>query len=555
MTFVQAKTSADPTVASTTVSVTITAGGAGNHIMGMVAVQNTGITLNSVKDNNGVTYTIQDNASDAPNGTEGWSFYKENISGAPTSIIATFSTSVLARIQIVEWSGLQSSSSLDGHSANPITAVGTVYTLTSITTTADGDLIYAAATTDSTGGTTMTAGSGFTLRNAGTGTQNAYDETQVQATHGAIAPTLNVNVSGSKCLGFVLAFKAAVATPKWIPNADPQHSVAVSSHVQAAAVAIAAASGLVWAPHPIPVTPNTKVAGWYQPLGVAPPVAQAQLGSSFVPFNTPQITAGTPQGWESIASAAPAVAQVNAPQLPFIVPPFAVPSGWQSTSALAPPVALPQFGYSFVPLNTVQTNTATIDKWQQPLSIPVLAPPVQLGASFVPFNTFQINTAPLGWYQALATTPPTSPAQQGAAVLSYNIAPTINTIVGTGWFQALAVTPPAPLSQTGAAFVPFNTTQIVAATFTLAWQQPLASTPAPALAQSGSISLSYNIQPLLNTVVGMPWQQPLSTAVPVAIAYQGQSFVPYNTAQTIVVTTIQHSNPFMATVGAMTCIN
>jgi len=279
-----------------------------------------------------------------------------------------------------------------------------------------------------------------------------------------------------------------------------------------------------------------------------------------------------------------------------------VPSGWQSTSALTPPAAKPQLGSFFVPFNIPQTNTATIDKWQQPFSTPVLSPAVQQGNTFVPFDTLQLNTAPLGWYQALATTPPEPPTQPGSSVLSYNIAPIINTISGMGWFQALASTPPGPPSQIGATFVPFDTAQISIVvspygwyqplslappvaqaiypetawipapfptftlawqqplsiapsvaivpytqpilvlstfpTFTLGWQQPLASTPLPSTAQLGSTSLSYTIQPLANTVVGIPWQQPLSTPLPVAVAYQSQFFVPYNTTQIIVVATL-----------------
>lgn len=289
-----------------------------------------------------------------------------------------------------------------------------------------------------------------------------------------------------------------VVTPKWVPNADPKHDVAISTHAKIAAIAVAA----VYA---------------------------------FVPFDTPQITSSVPSGWQSIALAAPTVAFINAPQLPFIVPPFHVPSGWQSTSTLTPPVAVPQQGNFFVPFNTLQTNTAF-----------------------------------LGWYQPLATTPSSPPAQQGSALLSYNPTPIINTITGMGWFQSLAATPSSPPSQIGASFVPLNTPQISTVvspygwyqplslappvavafypqtpwtpapfpTFTLAWQQPLALTPTTPLVQLGSTSLTYNIQPLANTVVGMPWQQPLSTALPVAIVYQGSSFVPYDTMQTIVITTL-----------------
>jgi hypothetical protein len=321
------------------------------------------------------------------------------------------------------------------------------------------------------------------------------------------------------------------ATTIWVPNTDPKHDVANSTHAKVAAVAVAAVYAFV--PFNTPQI-NTQVDGWQQPLSTAVQSPKVQLGSSYVPFIPSQAPTTPTWGWQSATPATPAVAFVNAPNLPFIVPPFAIPSGWQSTSALAPPVAKPQFGYTFVPFNTPQTNTAF-----------------------------------LGWYQALASTPPSPPAQQGFTSLSYNFVPPVNTIVGMGWYQALAPTPPAPPSQIGATFVPFNTPQITTVspwgwyqplslapaiaqailpetawvpgpfpTFTLAWQQPLASTPPPAQAQLGTTSLAYNIQPLANTVVGMPWQQPLSTPVPVAVAYQSQFFVPYNTTQTIVVTTL-----------------
>jgi len=325
----------------------------------------------------------------------------------------------------------------------------------------------------------------------------------------------------------------AAPTTAWVPQSDNNALIAASARSKVSAIALAA--GAVWVPVAPATPPNSKPAGWYQPLSIPLPAVRAQPGSSYVPFNTPQVATSVPGGWQSIPSAAPAVAKVNAPNLPFIVPPFVVPSGWQSTSAIVPPVARPQ-----------------------------------LGSAFVPFNTLQLNTAPLGWYQPLGTTPTAPPAQPGSAILSYNITQAINTITGMGWFQALAVTPQGPPSQIGATFVPFDTPQTTPAispygwyqplsiaplvaqaiytqpiwvpapfpTFTLAWQQSLAPTPSSPSTQFGSTSLSYNIQPLANTVIGMPWQQPLSTPMPVAVVYQSQFFVPYDTAQIIVTTTL-----------------
>ncbi len=418
----------------------------------------------------------------------------------------------------------------------------------------------------------------------------------------------------------------------WVPQGDNNALIAATTRSKISAIALAA--GAVWVPNAISNPPNSQPAGWYQPLSTPLPVAKAQLGSFFVPFNTPQVAVSAPWGWQSIPSAAPAIAKVpTTSTLTFVVPPFPVPKGWESRPLTAPPIGQAQQGSFFVPFNTLQITPTPSWGWYQSLSVApavakvnapnlpfitppfvvpsgwqstsALAPPIaapQLGSFFVPFDTLQLNTTPFEWYQALATTPSAPPVQSGSAILSYNIAPIINTISGMGWFQILATTPLGPPSQIGATFVPFDTTQIATAvspygwyqplslaplvaqaiytqpiwvpapfqtftlawqqplsaalpvaiapytqptwtpspftTFTLGWQQPLATTPLAPLIQLGSTSLSYAIQPLSNTVVGMPWQQPLSTPIPIAVVYQSPSFVPYDTAQIIVTTTL-----------------
>lgn len=290
----------------------------------------------------------------------------------------------------------------------------------------------------------------------------------------------------------------SVGASPWVANPDTNYSVVASASAKVAAVALAAAAGLVWVPRPIPVTPNTQPAGWYQPLGVAPPVAKAQPGYAFVPFNTPQVSPPVPRGWLSIASS-------------------------------PPPLVAPQPGYSFVPFNTRQTNTATIDKWQQPLSTPILAPAVQPGSTFVPFNTAQfIATPPWGWFQSLSTAPPITQPQPGAFFVPFN---TIQIVVAPpwGWHQSLPATPQAIAAiQSQPIWEPS-----AFPAFSLAWQQPLAATPTRFAAQQGILSLPFYTPVPANTVVGMPWQQPLSTALPVAVVYQAQFFVPYNTTQVV----------------------
>lgn len=206
-TFVQAAASADPTTASTTVSVTITAGATGDIIMGMVSAQSSGFTISSVKDNNGVSYNIVDTVNDTGNGQSTVSFYKENISGSPTSITATWATgSVLSRIEINEWSGIATTTPLDVHASGVQTSVGTTLSAPAVTTTVNGDLVYVAATTTSNAGTTMTAVTPFTLRNNHAGTENAYDETDVQATAGSITAQFTVSQTGTSDI-VVMAFK------------------------------------------------------------------------------------------------------------------------------------------------------------------------------------------------------------------------------------------------------------------------------------------------------------------------------------------------------------
>ncbi|SRR6266446_2709248 len=211
ITFVQKAISAD-NGSGTTVTVNITAGTTGNLICGSV-VWNDPQTLTSVKDNNGVTYNIVDNTDDAGDGVSMATFYLPNISGAPTSIIATFSASaIVTRIEVQEWSGVATTTPLDGHIAQQTS--GATVSSGNITTTVGGDLIYGSAIS-AISNTALTVGSGFTIRNSGQGSgfvRPMADESQIQSSAGTIAATFTSNPTTDTCIVAVMAFKAAAVT-------------------------------------------------------------------------------------------------------------------------------------------------------------------------------------------------------------------------------------------------------------------------------------------------------------------------------------------------------
>ena len=269
--------------------------------------------------------------------------------------------------------------------------------------------------------------------------------------------------------------------------------------------------------------------GWHQSLATAAPVAQPQAGSSFVPFNTPQVSGVVPQGWQTIQSAAPARAVINGgPSLTFAVAPFAVPSqGWQTQLSTAPPVAKAQQGFAFVPFDTKQINTVDIGKWQQPLSG---APPVaraQVGISLVPFDTRQINTVDIGkWQQPLSVAAPVAKAQPGSTFVPLDTAQTIPP-PPQGWQGPLSIAAPVAQAQQGLASVPFNTPQVTPAPPS-GWQTIVSNAPARPVVNSSA--LTFVVKP---PITPSGWQSQLSTAAPTAKAQAGFSSVPLNTAQVI----------------------
>src|SRR5258708_6148444 len=207
--FVQQAISAD-NGSGTTVSVTISVGTAGNLICGYVTWAEPQ-TLTNVKDNNGITYNIVDNQDDAGLGLFMAAFYKENISGAPASIIAPVSASKTGtRIEVQEWSGIATTSPLDGH-AMQLDVTGATISSGNIITTAAGDLVYGSSLDGISNGA-LSAGSGFTIRNNGSGAgfvRRMADESQIQSAAGSIAATFGLSPSADTGIAAVMAFKAA----------------------------------------------------------------------------------------------------------------------------------------------------------------------------------------------------------------------------------------------------------------------------------------------------------------------------------------------------------
>lgn len=208
--------------AGTTTSVTITAGTTGNLLCGTVGCD-TGATVTSVKDQNGVSATLVDAITDSPNTTFAQSFYFANISGSPTTITATFSGSIGdRRIQCSEYSGLATSSPLDVHTGTPASTIATIITTGSVTTTVNGDLLYAAAHGDSDGGIVFAAGTGYTLRDTDNSNSIplAQEDLLNQTLAGPTVATFSITSPGGTQAAIILlmAFKPSGGSPPVVPR-------------------------------------------------------------------------------------------------------------------------------------------------------------------------------------------------------------------------------------------------------------------------------------------------------------------------------------------------
>lgn len=241
----QAMSAAGSATAAASVAVTLGgAVGSGNLVCGVVTFHATNTTaLANVTDNKGNVYTFY-TVQHAANLQCTALYWANNIVNAPTIVTANFSpASSFLRIAADEYSGIDTTvGALDGHllsDSTPGTGTDAV-TSGAITTTADGDLLYAATQdTNATGSQTIAAGTNFVKRNDGgaSAATAIVTEDQVQATRGAVSGTFTISLAGHAMGTGVLAFKAAAGGPALIVH--QQQALAAPNTAAATTVAIA----------------------------------------------------------------------------------------------------------------------------------------------------------------------------------------------------------------------------------------------------------------------------------------------------------------------------
>jgi hypothetical protein len=189
----------------------------GNLVVGSVQWgTGAGETLVSVTDDKLNTYNISSNVNDATATQAQALFWLPNVTNGPSTITATFSSVVTSfrRILWDEFSGV-ATSPLDGTTGQVLAGTLTANGMTSgnISTTANGDLVWGAATDTFGAGATWSAGTGFTLLDAGSPANNApmYSEWQVQSSSGSIAATFTQTGTASESIVAVIAFKASAS--------------------------------------------------------------------------------------------------------------------------------------------------------------------------------------------------------------------------------------------------------------------------------------------------------------------------------------------------------
>jgi hypothetical protein len=194
------------TTSACTLAGAVTAGGF--NVAGVVADVGT-LTLNSVQDQSGNTYTI---IGPCRNGVgAAWVAYRENVPGtgaAGTTVTATFSASAVGHsIWVRNFTGVATSSSVDVSATTSCTGTaGTVINLPTLTPTVTGDLLY--AVTFDAGAVTATGGSwAATDSNIQNGEADEYILTGTTS-----ATAVNWATSAGAWAAVEVAFKTAAAT-------------------------------------------------------------------------------------------------------------------------------------------------------------------------------------------------------------------------------------------------------------------------------------------------------------------------------------------------------
>ncbi len=185
---------------------------------------------------------------------------------------------------------------------------------------------------------------------------------------------------------------------------------------------------------------NTTRRGWWQPLSVAAPVAKAQQGSLFVPFNKKQIANSPLNFFQPLADAPPVIrAQPGYTFVPFNTKQIAYnPLNCFQPLSGAPPVAIAWPGIGSVPFNTPQI-AATVNNpwgWQQALSRPLPAPVVNNSAPTFVVPPFAV---PLGWRSQLSNAALTAQAQAGSFSVPLNPTQVAAIPPPNGWFGPISL--------------------------------------------------------------------------------------------------------------------
>lgn len=208
------------------ISVTISAVGSGNAVCGLVAWDNAGSpTLTSVTDDKGNTYNLETTKLDTANAENMAAFSRTNITNAPVTITANFSTGcVFRKIIVDEFSGGSTASSdeRDGaaHGGQFQNAPGTgtdAITSGTFTTTVNGDLLYGACV----GANTTAVASNGTSFSTGTQNTSSYagqSEYRVQATAGSGTAATFTQAVDTQRIAFLISIKAPAGGGAAVPN-------------------------------------------------------------------------------------------------------------------------------------------------------------------------------------------------------------------------------------------------------------------------------------------------------------------------------------------------
>jgi hypothetical protein len=190
---------AAPSLAGNLIGVDITASGTSGAISVTDDKSNSWTCLTPVT--NSTTSNLE-TVCYAPNATAGTFAIYVAISSGPSKV----------SVRSFQYAGIATSNPVDVSTSASIANNSTAVSAGSMTTTADGDLIlqFACRTQKPDNGTSFTKGSGYTLQVANLLDDGCVAQTQIQATHGSITPSLTWTPSSGGTT-YAVAFKKATA--------------------------------------------------------------------------------------------------------------------------------------------------------------------------------------------------------------------------------------------------------------------------------------------------------------------------------------------------------